>query len=200
VEKFCIVKRRKPIAPAEKTGARDIPDTGEIGGYVANISGNQPTDRVSAINRNRSPSADVNDLSEKSHIVRVVFTPDQCRVVSQKGNAEQLFGRIICDASVLMERNGQDQIALNLHLKYAHSARMLTSRAVCEMLQISRGLLAKLVRGGKLRSYKIGRLRRFLLEDVLEYISRNGDLQKVSTVEPQYRGGRDWSSGTPPQC
>jgi len=53
---------------------------------------------------------------------------------------------------------------------------MLKSEHVCQMLQISRSLLMNLVKSRKIRSYKIGRLRRFLLEDILDYLSKSEEI------------------------
>lgn len=47
------------------------------------------------------------------------------------------------------------------------------------MLQISRSFLTKLIKAGQMKSYKLGRLRRFLLEDILEYLSQGEVLQKA---------------------
>jgi excisionase family DNA binding protein len=44
------------------------------------------------------------------------------------------------------------------------------------MLQISNSLLMNLVKSRKIRSYKVGRLRRFLLQDVLDYLSRSEEV------------------------
>ncbi len=44
------------------------------------------------------------------------------------------------------------------------------------MLQISNSLLMNLVKSKKIRSYKVGRLRRFLLQDVLDYLSRSEEV------------------------
>ena len=43
------------------------------------------------------------------------------------------------------------------------------------MLQISKSFLIRLVKGKKIKSYKFGRLRRFLLTDVIEYLSFSED-------------------------
>ena len=54
--------------------------------------------------------------------------------------------------------------------------KMLTSSDVRDMLQVSRAFLTKLVRVGKLKSYKIGRLRRFSLEDILALLSESTEV------------------------
>ncbi len=41
------------------------------------------------------------------------------------------------------------------------------------MMQVSAGFLMKLVREKKLKSYKLGRLRRFSFQDVLNYLTEN---------------------------
>lgn len=56
---------------------------------------------------------------------------------------------------------------------------MLDSKGVCQMLQVSRSFLSRLIRTEQIKSYKMGRLRRFLLEDVLEYLSQSEVLQKA---------------------
>jgi excisionase family DNA binding protein len=48
------------------------------------------------------------------------------------------------------------------------------------MLQVSRSFLQKLVHGNKIKSYKLGRMRRFLLEDILEYLSSEVDFMQPS--------------------
>ncbi len=118
-------------------------------------------------------------------VVRILLTPEQCRIMNEGGGVETLFGRILGDASADIRSDGEGRIILNLHLKYTYGTRMLTSIAVMEMLQISRAMLSRLVKDGKVRSYKIGRLRRFMLEDILEYISRNNELNKLLPAEPQ---------------
>jgi excisionase family DNA binding protein len=78
-----------------------------------------------------------------------------------------------------LEQYEDGQIVFNLHLKQIYSADMLNSKDVCRMLQVSRSFLAKLVRTGQVNSYKIGKLRRFLLEDILEYLGHNARLQEM---------------------
>ncbi|MBP1732865.1 MAG: Helix-turn-helix domain, partial [Deltaproteobacteria bacterium] len=56
-------------------------------------------------------------------------------------------------------------------LKQIYVAKMLTIQDVGAMLQVSKGFVSRLVKSGELKSYKIGRLRRFSLEDVLSLLS-----------------------------
>lgn len=105
-------------------------------------------------------------------VIRITMTPDQCKVVLTNDSTRQLIGRTLSAAGLDIEQYEDGQIVFNLHIRQVFGAKMLNGRAVCEMLQMSPGSLRKLVKTGKLASYKIGRLRRFLLEDVCEYLCR----------------------------
>jgi excisionase family DNA binding protein len=62
------------------------------------------------------------------------------------------------------------------------------------MLQISRSFLRKLVKNGTIKSYKIGKLRRFLLEDILDYLSQGEVLGELLAQKPD-----NWGSFTTEQ-
>jgi excisionase family DNA binding protein len=49
---------------------------------------------------------------------------------------------------------------------------MLNPVQVCRMMQISRSLLNRMILEKKIKSYKIGRLRRFFLNDILENLKQ----------------------------
>lgn len=59
---------------------------------------------------------------------------------------------------------------------------MLKTGHVCQILQISNSALMNLVKSKKIKSYKIGRLRRFLLQDILDYLSRSEEVLGSSGV------------------
>ena len=67
------------------------------------------------------------------------------------------------------------RIVFNFRLKTDETLKMLTVTQVGQMLQISRSFLIRLVKAKKLKSYKFGRLRRFLLTDVIDYLSFSED-------------------------
>jgi excisionase family DNA binding protein len=48
--------------------------------------------------------------------------------------------------------------------------RLLKTEEVVHMLRISKGYLRKIIRQGELKSYKLGRLRRVMFDDVLSYL------------------------------
>jgi excisionase family DNA binding protein len=51
------------------------------------------------------------------------------------------------------------------------------------MLQISRSFLQKIIHEKKLNSYKLGRMRRFLLEDILEYLSSDAEVAQLNNKQ-----------------
>ncbi len=57
--------------------------------------------------------------------------------------------------------------AFNFHFKPVYTTRMLNTRMLLVMLQISKSMLYRLVKEKAIKSYKVGKLRRFLLEDVV---------------------------------
>jgi len=79
--------------------------------------------------------------------------------------------------SLDIQRHTEGQIIFNFQFKKVEDiVRMLKAKHVCQMLQISNSLLMSLVKSKKIRSYKVGRLRRFLLQDVLDYLSRSEEV------------------------
>jgi len=62
-------------------------------------------------------------------------------------------------------------IFLNLHFNEGGLQRMFKAREVCDLLQVSRHTIDRLVRTGHIKSLRIGRLRRFCVEDVMDYLA-----------------------------
>jgi len=67
------------------------------------------------------------------------------------------------------------RIVFNFRLKTDDTLKMLTVSQVSQMLQISKSFLLRLVKARGIKSYKFGRLRRFLLTDVIDYLSFSED-------------------------
>jgi excisionase family DNA binding protein len=67
------------------------------------------------------------------------------------------------------------RIVFNFRIKTDDTLKMLTVTQVGQMLQISKSFLLRLVKAKKIKSYKFGRLRRFLLTDVIDYLSFSED-------------------------
>ena len=73
-----------------------------------------------------------------------------------------------------MNRQKDGMLVLNIYLNKTDltSTRLLKTPQVCQMLQVGKKALLGLVRTGHLKSYLICSRRRFLLSDVLDYLTR----------------------------
>lgn len=117
--------------------------------------------------------------AEDNQIIKIQLTPDQCMAVRSRGCLDKLLGANLGRGDLDVEKYEDGRIAFNLHLRLVTGASMLNSMEVCRMLQVSRSFLAKNVRNGSIKSYKIGRLRRFLLDDILGYMSQARGFEKA---------------------
>jgi len=106
----------------------------------------------------------------------IELTPMQADVVKSHAYFKLLLGAEADGSAVRVQRSEDGEITFNFYFKQVYLSRMLTSSDVCNMLQVSKGFLARLVRAGELKSYKIGRLRRFSLEDILAYLSEGAEV------------------------
>lgn len=105
------------------------------------------------------------------------LTPTQAEVVKSHSYFKLLLGAEADGSGVNVERSEDGNIIFNFYFKQVYFARMLTSADVCSMLQISKTFLSRLVKAGRFKSHKIGRLRRFSLEDILAHL---GESKKIS--------------------
>ncbi len=110
---------------------------------------------------------------DEEQIFSIELTPQQSQVVQSMNLIKDLVSGKHQGVKISMEETGSGKTAFNFHFKPVYTTRMLNSKDVSTMLQISRSFLYKLVRMKEIKSYKIGKLRRFLLEDVIDYLSSN---------------------------
>jgi excisionase family DNA binding protein len=189
MEKICIVKRRikaSTSANQENFGdERPEPTIEETTDIPCLMSTEDGTQRV-------SPDGSI--TKDEDDIIRIRLTPDQCNIVRTNGCLNQLLGRMLGNVDLDVEQYEDGQIIFNIRLKQVNGANMLSSKNVCQMLQISSSFLKKLVKNKTIKSYKIGKLRRFLLEDILDYLSQGEVLGELLTKKPD-----DWDNLTTEQ-
>ena len=101
------------------------------------------------------------DATRPAGALSIRLTSEQAEAVRSNRHFQQLYG------------GEAHAIVFNLYLPGDLPPRLITPRAMSEMLGVSRRTVLKLTRTGVLRSYKIGRLRRFSVEDVIEYLGRS---------------------------
>ena len=180
MEKICIVERRKKnIQEVEK-------------GYIIDkkmiacqklgvISSHAVKDNMSIHGGKKSFVKELN--GDKNKVISFNLTPEQCNLIRSGNFAQYLSNGISSGTPLNVQQHEDGQISLSFHFERVNTLRLLKSKHVCEMLQISKSFLMKLTKTKRLKSYKIGRLRRFSLEDVLEYLTRNEE-----PGNPEYKG------------
>jgi excisionase family DNA binding protein len=87
------------------------------------------------------------------------LSSQQSEAISSNSRFQQLYG------------GSSAPIFLNLHLDATLPSRMLKTGDVSEIFQVSKHTVTRLAKAEAIRSHKIGRLRRFRPEDIMEYLS-----------------------------
>jgi excisionase family DNA binding protein len=174
MEKLTIVTRRKRAQQQEQ----DLPVN-----TVESVPKEQEIQEVSNVpNLMLPPSFHIHDgdnlifkevTGDEEQIFSIELTPQQSQVVQSMNLIKDLVNGKHQGVKISMEEAEDGKTAFNFHFKPVYTTRMLNSKDVATMLQISRSFLYKLVRMKEIKSYKIGKLRRFLLEDVIDYLSSN---------------------------
>ena len=102
--------------------------------------------------------------------VTIELSSQQSEAIRSNSRFRQLFG------------GSTAPIFLNVHLEATLPSRMLKTDDVCEILQVSKHTVIRLAKTETIRSHKIGRLRRFCPEDVMEYLSSGLGTEKLRSL------------------
>ena len=153
MEKICIVKRRSSISNRSKQNRTFMPvNNSEVyGGADYELE---------------------NIADDESDNLSLNLTPEQSELMRSNEHLNS-FADYDTKSFVLNMKKVGGQTSLNFHFGDADSMKLLKTREACRMLQVSTSFLMKLVREKKLKSYKLGRLRRFSFQDVLNYLTEN---------------------------
>ncbi len=112
--------------------------------------------------------------------ISINLTPEQYELVKSSQHIKYFLNGESSDVSLDMQKQSDGKIVFNFQFKKLDTVKMLKPGHVCQMLLISRSSLMNLVKSNKVKSYKIGRLRRFLLQDILDYLANSEELSKSS--------------------
>ncbi|HEX2966900.1 MAG TPA: helix-turn-helix domain-containing protein [Syntrophorhabdaceae bacterium] len=173
MEKLCIVKRRSRIADEDDSTAMIVSQEDQT-------IQEQDFQAISQIPQKNSSGINVHDADtlifkevtgEEEQIFSIELTPQQAKVVQSMNCIRDLLSGKHHGVKMSMEKTEDGKTAFNFHFKPVYTTRMLNAQDVAIMLQISKSMLYKLVKDKELKSYKVGKLRRFLLEDVVGYLS-----------------------------
>jgi excisionase family DNA binding protein len=154
-----------------------------------NLSDNLPSEvAISSTAINNHPEFSdkkiVEEFTEKSSsVISITMTKEQSALLLQSEYIKELLSGAKSDPSLDIKINPDGRISLNYHFNDSLLLRMLSPNQVCQMLQISRSFLQKIIHEKKLNSYKLGRMRRFLLEDILEYLSSDAEVAQLNNKQ-----------------
>jgi len=204
MEKICIVKRRREYTQPEVKVTVTQPEisekiTPEVVVNSVNIERNMvfPAQKTPETIKAITPEivigkTDVASTEEipdnkiveeymdnSSSIISITMTKEQSILLQQSEYIKELLTGKKSDPSLDIKITPDGRLSLNYRFNDSMLIRMLAPNQVCQMLQISRSFLQKLIHENKLKSYKLGRMRRFLLEDILEYLSNDSDFAQV---------------------
>ncbi len=183
MEKICIVKRRKTTAQISQDPIVEIHATAPVTSPVRD----QEVKEIEQMQEVSNPPVigmpeafDIHDgdhlifkevAGEEEQIFSIQLSPQQSQIVQSMNCIKDLLSGKHHGVKMSMEQTADGKTAFNFHFKPVYTTRMLNPQDVATMLQISKSMLYRLVKEKELKSYKIGKLRRFLLEDVVEYLS-----------------------------
>ena len=207
MEKICIVKRRREYPqPEVKVTQPEISETITPEVVVSSVAiensiefSDQKTPEISETitsevvvssvaieNSIEFPDKKIVEeffVDNSSSVISITMTKEQSILLQQSEYIKELLNGTKNDPSLDIKLNPDGRISLNYRYNDSLLLRMLSSNQVCQMLQISRSFLQKLIHDKKINSHKLGRLRRFLLEDVLEYLSSDADFEQFKNEQ-----------------
>ncbi len=157
MDKICIVKRRKKGQES-----------------VIEVPQKELTDEINGTKNEVPVFEEV--TGDKPEVISIHLTPEQSAMVQSLDYIRSLSMDKQHGVKLDVSRDADGKILFNFHFKPVYTVKMLNTQSVCEMLQIGKSFLTKLIKTKQLKSYKIGRRRRFSLEDVLEYLSKNAEI------------------------
>jgi hypothetical protein len=120
--------------------------------------------------QNVVPAADKKTVSGET--VCLKLTQEQIKTIRSSSGLLSVFNGELAGGHA--ELNYRDQpVTIKFECEPLAPVRLLMTEEVIQMLRISNGCLKTIVRDGKLKSYKIGKGRRYMLEDILAYLAEN---------------------------
>jgi excisionase family DNA binding protein len=170
MEKICIVKRRKKYTHEWRNE-----------NYIATDTAMLPDHNLSVISSHTMPQTQDCETQyeyskeDSNEVITFPLTPEQSNLFQSSTFMQNMSDGIPSNAALNVEQQGDGRISLNFYFEKMHALRLLKPTHVCQMLQISKSYLRTLVKTRRIRSYKMGKLRRFSLDDVLEYLTENGE-------------------------
>mgnify|MGYP000501242362 CR=1 FL=1 len=166
MDKICIVKRRKQLGEPTRRDTEGMTERVLDQPEVTDISCSFINGASGVRIQNPGPSPTPGNIDQRLSIQLNPLNARAAERCSPLPSAESYSPEIVTG-------DHEGRYVFNFLFKKVHDVRLLSPKDVCVMLKVSRRFLAKLVSSGKIESYKLGRLRRFLLDDILTYLGEN---------------------------
>jgi excisionase family DNA binding protein len=190
MDKICIVKLRKKMPnPANLQDGRWQEDN-------AGGAGTAPALSFSVAEKHEAPKAHDHcgaadgktDAIDRT--ISLKLTPEQVQSLQANPNLVQfLNGAASTGFEATKDRDGA--IVFKFEFESTPPVRLLKVEEVIQMLRISKGYLTKIIRQGELKSYRFGRLRRILLNDVLSYLEGHREFADTRQEESKAKISRN---------
>lgn len=204
MEKICIVKRRREYTQPEVKVTVTQPEISEtITPEVVVSSVNIESNIVSPVKKVQEIIETIPEVVERrieiekkfeipgkkiveefvdnsSSVISIIMTREQSELLQQSEYIKELLSGKKSDPALDIKITPDGRLSLNYRFNDSLLIRMLAPNQVCQMLQVSRSFLQKLIHENKIKSYKLGRMRRFLLEDILEYLSNDTEFAQFN--------------------
>lgn len=116
----------------------------------------------------------------KEMVLNLDLTPGDSNFIPLE-SLERESSKVLRGLSIDRPMIEEGRIVFTFRLKTDETLKLLTMEQVGQMLQLSRSFLVRQVRKKRIKSYKFGRLRRFLLSDVIDYLSFSEDQGDLKT-------------------
>ena len=187
MEKICIVKLRKKMGstapPPDGFGqafpaAEDDPPPGPHGGEDATDGGAGPQDASPRTFCLTLTPEQTRSLRSEPRLISSLGDRPADRLQAVRSPDERLIIQLKFESATPL------RLIIQLKFESATPLRLLKIDEVVEMLRIGRGYVHKLIREGKLKSYRFGRLRRVLLDDVLSFLEENREGRRSPPADP----------------
>ena len=173
MDKICIVKLRKRMEhTAEQEGSLRGPGTDAGRAAEAPVLVSKPAVLPEAPEEKHH--RDIKGL-EAGQAVALTLTREQMQDLASSPRLMSLLsGKFTGDFAASEPHD--EPLVVQFQFASELPLRLLKSSEVVQMLRISQHYLSKVVKEGNLKSYKVGKLRRFLLDDIISYLNDNKEL------------------------
>ena len=186
MDKICIVKLRKrmtnPAMLGHECGQGNWEGKGEA---VPGPSVPAAEDRgMSRVHDRMEMSERGKDTADRT--VSLMLTPEQMRILQSNPNLLPVFNGAAAKGFATATHT-EETIVFKFTFEPTPPVHLLKMGEVVHMLNISKSYLRKIIRQGTLKSYKIGRLRRIMFDDVLSYLEGSQEFTNLRQQVPKPR-------------